>query len=190
MRRLTLQKNVKVKILWVVLFIMLGLSGCAKEQKVAYVAPEPKPTIAEMRAYYVGQLERNGVQVIHIGEEIRIVFRDDYVFIPDSANFRKEALPLLDWTAKLMKTYDKINVKISGYLDNQGRSPYLQALSTRQAEVVANALWDRGIDTRLLYSVGYNQLNPVDWNGYAAGRSFNRRVEISFRYYPHYESYE
>ncbi|OGO92837.1 MAG: hypothetical protein A3F10_04720 [Coxiella sp. RIFCSPHIGHO2_12_FULL_42_15] len=166
------------------------MPGCAKKPKSVYIPPEKKPTVEESRAYYIAELEKNGAQVIQVGEEIRVILRDDTTFIPDSANVRKEARPVLDWTAQLIKTYSKVDVKISGYLDNQGRGTYLAALSTRQAQVIANYLWDKGIDTRLLYAVGYNRLNPVDWNGTALGRSFNRRVEVSFRYYPHYESYE
>lgn len=180
-----LMKKIRIVLLLVATLVVVG---CA--DKKPFIPQHPKASLEERRAYYVAELEKNDVQVIHIGQEIRIVFRDDFIFIPDSANLNESAKPVLDWAAKLMATYTKINVKVAGYLDNQGKRPFLQALSKRQAEVVSNYLWDQGVDARLMYSVGYNQLKPVDWNGSLKGRSFNRRVEISFRYYPRYKGYE
>ena len=97
---------------------------------------------------------------------------------------------MLSEVARLIQTYDKVDVKISAYTDNQGKTPFLQGLTTRQAQVVSNYLWHHHIDTRLLYAVGYNRANPVDWNGSLLGQSYNRRVEISFRYFPKAKSYE
>lgn len=169
----------------------LTLAGCAGHSAhVASPASAPMATVEDKRAYYISQLTRNGAQVIHVGEEIRIILRDDYLFNPDSANLRGNANPVLTWAASLIKTYTTVSIQVAGYLDDQSQVAYSQALSTRQAQVIADSLWDKGIDTRLLYVVGKNQAAPVDWNGSFSGQSFNRRVEISFRYYPSFKGYE
>jgi len=165
--------------------LSFGLLGCSHQSPTIYVLPPQKMSIEKLRTTYIHTLQDQGIQVIHEGEEVRIVLPDDYLFEPDSANIREEYKPTLQVVAKLIKSYDKINVKVAAYLDNQSNQRYLQALSTRQAQVVSDFLWYHGVDTRLLYAVGYAHANAVDWNGDEMGRSHNRRVEISFRYYPH-----
>jgi intracellular multiplication protein IcmN len=171
-----------IKLIMLVIFGVV-LTGCAKKPKPVFVPPPPKPTLNQIRTFTIHRLEDNGVQVIHEGEDIRIVLRDDYLFVPDSANIRDSYKPVLSTVARLMRTYDKVNVNISAYLDSHNAKPFSNALSTRQAQVVSNFLWYHGIDARLLYAEGHNSLNPVDWNGSVEGRSYNRRVEISFRYF-------
>lgn len=168
-----------------ILFAIVGLSACAKSPKtVDYVTPQ-KPSINEIRANMIDGLEEYGdVQVIREGENVRIVLRSDYVFSPNSANLRQPYKAVLKKVAKLLSTYSKINVKVAAYSDNQGKVDFLEGLTTRQAQVVANFLWNHGIDTRLLYAVGYNKLNSVDSNNSLSGQSYNRRVEVSFRYIP------
>ncbi len=183
------------KIKWVakgmvMLVVALGLAGCAKKAVVVFVPPPQKPTLEQVRTILINKLGYyGGVQVIRLGQDVRIVVRSDYLFKPDSANIRDSYRQAMSAVARLIKTYSKMSVKVSAYTDNQGKETFQQALSTRQAQVVANFLWQHGIDSRLLYAVGYNHLNPVGWNGHKLGRSFNRRVEISFRYYPKFKGY-
>ncbi len=169
-----------------------ALVACASHEpppEPVFVPPPAKPSLADVRATYLNQLERNGVQVIHIGETIRIVIRDDYLFVPGSANVLQSEMKVLRTVTLLMNTYDMVDVKVSGYWDNQLDETVAKALTTRQAQVVLNKLRYYGIDTRFLYAVGYGQSNPVAWNGSEQGRSLNRRVEISFQYYPKTKGY-
>lgn len=186
------EKKTRTLLKGLALFFSLALIGCAGHSAKPWVQPAlaDKPSVEDWRAYYVSQLRRNGAQVIHVGEEIRIVLRDDYLFNPDSANLRQNANPVLNWTAALIKTYTTVSIQVAGYSDNQNARAIAVALTTRQAQVVADSLWDKGIDTRLLSTVGYDERMRVDWNGYEPGRSFNRRVEICFRYYPRLKEYE
>ena len=167
-----------------------GLAGCYKKPTVEYTSPPQKLSLESMRTLYIRTLQDQGIQVIHQGETFRIVLPDDYLFEPDSANIREDYKPTLQLVAKLIKTYDKINVKVAAYLDNGAGQSYLKALSTRQAQVVSDFLWYHGVDARLLYAVGYSHSNAVDWNGDMEGRSHNRRVEISFQYYSHIPLYD
>lgn len=171
-----------ITILWVCLF----LTACAPKTSPRSKAP---PTLAQVRRCYIHQLRENGVRVIKLGHTMRIVLLTDYLFNPASANIQKNYRPILHMLARLMGTYNKVNVKVAGYTDDGGNLKRKQALTTRQAQVVASYLWSRGIDTRLEYAVGFNQKDPVGWNGSVIGRHFNRRVEVSFRFYPDPEPY-
>jgi intracellular multiplication protein IcmN len=165
---------------------MLALSGCAT--KPVY-KPVHKLTLAERRLVYIHELRDNNVQVIQLGETLRFVMFSDDLFHPDSANLYGDYRQVLVLLAELINTYDKIDVKVAAYTDNIGDVTRQQALTTRQAQVIASFLSEQGIDARMTYAVGYNRRDAVDWNGSASGRHNNRRVEVSFRFYPEYVPY-
>ena len=162
----------------------LCLSSCADCCEQVSYKPVVAPTLKQMRHTLIDQLRNEGVQVIQLGETMRFVVKSDSLFNPDSANLRGEYKPVLNTIARLSRTYQKVNFKVAAYTDNRGNTTRQQALTTRQAQVVADYLWSRGIDARLAYAVGYNHQNPVAPNNSAKWRSDNCRLEISFRYYP------
>lgn len=163
------------------LVVVFSLTGCATK---SIDRPAPQVTLAERRMIYIDQLREDGVQVIQLGETIRLVLSSDALFNHDSANIRREFNPVLTVLADLINTYDKVEVKVAAYTDNRDEIARQRALTARQSQVVANFLWSHDIDARLTDAVGYNRQNAVDWNGSAMGRHHNRRVEISFRFYP------
>jgi flagellar motor protein MotB len=60
-------------------------------------------------------------------------------------------------------------------------------LSLTQANAVAKYLWEHGSDSRVLYTKGFGDLNPIANSDNYFGRARNRRIEIIFRDYPHWD---
>jgi intracellular multiplication protein IcmN len=179
----------------VVFFIILmSVSGCAstsaKPATTSVSAAISDPDQSVTRAKALASLKRNGVQVIHVGEQYRLVFRDDFMFEPHSANLLPMGKAVLGEAAMFIRSFTTESVQVTAYTDNQDPVVLANAMTTRQAQVVAKHLWQYGVDTRLMSSLGLGRANPVDWNGTLQGQSHNRRVEVSFRYYPMYQSYE
>jgi intracellular multiplication protein IcmN len=129
----------------------------------------------------VDNLIYNGVQVIQVGDEVEIILPSNKFFFPDSANLNPTYGPILDKVAELIRSFDKVNVKVAAYRDNSDPWQRSLALSKLQAKKVANYLWKRGIDARLLYAIGYGQEMPIASNDTLKGRTMNRRVEITLR---------
>ena len=68
---------------------------------------------------------------------------------------------------------------LEGHTDNTGPESYNQELSSRRAIEVRNALVDElHVSTSRLTAVGAGATAPAQPNSSAAGRAFNRRVEI------------
>lgn len=158
--------------------LLLLLAGCAARPQ------QPVEETSCDAQCIVHELQHAGVQVIQIGENITIVLPSDQAFNPDSANLNPNYEPVLDNVANLLREYQKVNVKVSGYTDNVGSKERNIELSKQRAEMIARYLWPQGTDTRLLYATGYGAADPIISNATAQGRSLNRRVEISFRYIP------
>lgn len=169
-------------------FGAFAVAGCAKSK------PKATKTTAELRQGYINQLRAAGVRVIVLGETVRLVLPNDRLFNADSANLQSDRSRVLNATARLIRSYDTTDVRVVSYSDNRFLSgapaKRKQALTARQAQVVASYLWSKGIDTRLLYAVGAAQRNAIATNTTARGRDLNRRIEISFHFYPKQNSWE
>ena len=143
-------------------------------------------TLASERTNDIHVLELNGAKVIRVGETVRVIIPSDRLFEPGTANLNESGY--LANTAHFISTLNTISIKVSAYSDtaNKVGAPGERkvALTSKQAEVVQSYLWSKGIDSRFIYAKGYGAKDAVAWNGTTLGRSFNRRVEISFNFYP------
>jgi OmpA family len=134
----------------------------------------------------IAELISHGVKVIQVGESISLVFPSDTVFNPGSANLNSRYTPVLRAASRLIFCYEKMTVRISAYTDCTGSACRNDVLTQMQAQSIAKFLWCHGIDTRLLYAVGFGSRFPIASNATLFGRAQNRRVEICFRYIPPY----
>ena len=127
------------------------------------------------------ELVGTGVQVQKNGNDIVLVMSSDVTFAIDSADINSGFYPTLNSVGKVLKEYNKTNVVVSGYTDSTGSAQHNQVLSEQRAQSVANYLAAQGVANNRLFSQGYGERNPVASNNTAAGRSANRRVEITLR---------
>lgn len=190
-----IKKSSIVGFLIVLMSMSISISGCASTPAKPAATSAAAATITDpdqsvTRARTLETLKRQGVQVIHVGEQVRLVFRDDFMFEPHSANLLPMGKAVLGAAATFIRSFNTESIQVTAYTDNQDPVALANAMTTRQAQVVAKHLWQYGVDTRLMSSLGLGRANPVDWNGTLQGQSHNRRVEVSFRYYPMYQSYE
>lgn len=137
--------------------------------------------IIEAHMDLVDRLQYNGVQVIVSGDEVKLILPTDRFFKPNSPLMNMNYYPILDMVGDFIVKFQKINILVAGYTDNCGPWQRNLALSTSRAESVMKYLWNYGIDARLVYARGYGDKHPIANNDTAAGRSLNRRVEISLR---------
>ncbi|AXI02176.1 OmpA family protein [Aquirhabdus parva] len=85
----------------------------------------------------------------------------------------------LSQLAQTLSSYNQQTITVRGYTDNVGNASYNQQLSQERANSVANYLIRQGVAASRVQAVGYGMNNPVADNSTEAGRSQNRRVEIS-----------
>lgn len=129
----------------------------------------------------VDQLQYHGVEVIQLGDEIKLILPTDRFFKPNSPLMNMQYYPVMNLVGDFIGKFQKINIKVAGYTDDQGEWQRNLALSTSQAQSVLRYLWNYGIDTRLIYAQGYGSLHPIANNNLAQGRAMNRRIEITLR---------
>lgn len=125
------------------------------------------------------QLEATGVSVTRSGDNIILNMPGNITFASDSANVSANAKQVLNSVSLVLKEYDKTNIVVAGYTDSTGAAKYNQILSQQRAQSVANVLMNVGVDHARVQVRGFGASNYIASNNTAAGRSQNRRVELT-----------
>lgn len=129
----------------------------------------------------VEKLQYSGVQVIQVGDEIKLILSSDRFFTTDSSQLNINYYPILAVVTQFLSQFQKITIKIAGYTDNQGAWQRNLALSRAQARHIMAYLWSYGVNTRLIYAEGHGEKDPIASNSTARGRQLNRRIEMTLR---------
>lgn len=101
-------------------------------------------------------------------------------FDPDSSRLRPEAIARLERIAAALAAYPDNDVLITGHTALAGTARGRRELSLQRARVVSDVLLQQtGRDPRSIYYTGSGADQPIASNATEAGRSRNRRVEIT-----------
>ena len=125
------------------------------------------------------QLQGTGVGVTRVGDEIILNMPGNVTFEVDSSDLKPQFFSVLDSVGLVLQEYDKTVIEVTGHTDSTGRAEYNQALSERRAAKVATYIANRGIDRQRILAFGRGQTQPIADNNTAAGRTQNRRVELT-----------
>ncbi len=111
-------------------------------------------------------------------ESVKVEAKSIY-FNSGKSTFRSEDVPVkIESISTLLKQYPTAKFSIEGHTDSDGSDAFNQKLSQERADVVKNALIERGMKAENLNAVGYGESRPVAPNTTAAGKAKNRRTEV------------
>jgi OOP family OmpA-OmpF porin len=114
-----------------------------------------------------------------------ITLNDAVLFDFDKSEIRPDAAEVLDTLGTALNKVKASGMEVRGHTDAKGSDDYNQSLSERRAQVVVQALRDRG-SAASASAKGFGESQPVapnELNGKdnPSGRQLNRRVEIFVR---------
>ena len=87
----------------------------------------------------------------------------------------------LDQMATILKGYPTAKFSVEGHTDSDGSDESNQKLSEDRANVVKNALIERGVSGDSLEAVGFGETSPIATNATAKGKAENRRTEVKLK---------
>lgn len=156
-----------------------AVSAAVQERSRLQLAARARATAREQAAIALQQqeqLERS----LHAVKTKRgmIVTLGDILFDNGQPSLNAEGLRTLQRLAEFMILNKGRTIAIEGFTDNAGSDRYNQDLSEARANAVRRSLVDAGIGTDRITARGYGNESPIATNDTAAGRSWNRRVEI------------
>ena len=97
-----------------------------------------------------------------------------------AANLATVASAKLEPLAALLASNPDYQILIEAYTDSKGDEVTLQQLTQERARVLSDRFQSAGVDPSKIQANGMGASNPVAPNTTVAGRSKNRRVEITF----------
>ena len=123
-------------------------------------------------------LERGGVAVRRIGDEIHLVMPGDVTFPSAESTVSEAFLPVLDDVAAALNDYDRSFVEVSGHTDRVGPRDYNRDLSQKRANSVAAHLIERDVFSRRIIVQAFGEELPLVPTVDGVDEPRNRRVEI------------
>lgn len=125
------------------------------------------------------QLEGTGVSVTRVGNNLVLNMPGHITFDVDRTEIKPAFDPVLDSVVLVLNKYDQTGIEIAGHTDSTGSVEYNMSLSERRAESVGRALRNRGVNPARIGTIGFGPHQPVATNATSAGRTLNRRVELT-----------
>jgi outer membrane protein OmpA-like peptidoglycan-associated protein len=126
----------------------------------------------------LGSILNITIDLTPVREGIRLTVKD-IRFVPDSAEFLPEERPRLDLIAEALKKIPDRNFLVEGHTAATGHPAEEMELSIERAKHMVDELTRRGINADRFIYKGWGSTRPVGDNSTNAGRSGNRRVEIT-----------
>jgi outer membrane protein OmpA-like peptidoglycan-associated protein len=130
---------------------------------------------AKLRA----ELERTGVSVTRIGDNITLNMPGNITFATDSSDLNAGFFEVLNSVSLVVNEFNQTVIEVAGHTDSTGADAYNQQLSERRANAVAAYLRTRSVLADRVITVGMGEGRPVASNDTDTGRQQNRRVELT-----------
>src|SRR5690606_34950650 len=125
------------------------------------------------------ELERTGVSVTRIGDNITLNMPGNVTFATDSADLNAGFYDVLSSVAMVVNEFEQTVIEVAGHTDSTGSDQYNQQLSERRAGSVAAFLRTRGVLADRIIEIGMGEARPIATNETPDGRQQNRRVELT-----------
>jgi outer membrane protein OmpA-like peptidoglycan-associated protein len=130
---------------------------------------------AKLRA----ELERTGVSVTRVGDNITLNMPGNITFATNSADLNASFYEVLNSVSVVVNEFEQTVIEVAGHTDSTGTDQYNQQLSERRAAAVAAYLGTRSVRADRIITVGMGEARPVATNDTEQGRQQNRRVELT-----------
>lgn len=147
----------------------------------AVAAPAPPPAAPRLAGLLDADIKAGLIEVKDLADKSVVVIKGDGLFGPGSAEVSSELRSLVLRIGEALQRM-KGPVLVTGHTDNQPirslRFPSNWHLSQARAEAFRNLLSER-VEVGRLRAEGRADAEPVADNGTPAGRSKNRRVEVT-----------
>ncbi len=137
-------------------------------------SPKPEPVVAEAP---VPDEDKEPVASPAPEEETANVdISTPILFDLDKVVIKEASIPILEEAANQLLNNPNAKLTIHGYTDNTGKKDYNKRLSNRRAAVVKEYLKKKGVNPRILKTVGHGESHPAASNKTKEGRMRNRRA--------------
>ena len=157
--------------------LLSSLTACTRE--IQYYADHYSPHAKQSDYLHRLQwLRDNEVQVVRIGDQLRLILPTDKFFEPNSTEFVGTKDCVLAEIARMLKDCGRVRMDITGHTDDTSEYAHQKRLTDLQAQTVAAYLWQHGVYWHRQSVEGLANDYTVASDRTIRGSKNNRRVEI------------
>jgi len=156
------KKWVNVLAIPIILFLVIGLTGCCLFKKKQAVTPteEVKPAAPIEEAQPVPEVAEEGLDALKRAAQAEGALLPIY-FDFDKYNLKPEAKKNLDKTAAWLSKNPTVKIRIEGNCDERGTNEYNMALGERRANSAKEYLVKLGIAAERLETASWGEEKPI-----------------------------
>jgi outer membrane protein OmpA-like peptidoglycan-associated protein len=154
--------------LGIIAFTVVILAGCASVKGIY----SDKCKALMLRYELAHQLDKAGIRVIALGDNVTLILPTDKYFYSGSNNLF--STNHLNTVVKFLNAYPTEDIQVKGYVHTGCNMTRNLALSRDRAQKIADYLVYHGLDTRLISASGYGCQDIYDFD----------HIEIYFRQPP------
>lgn len=124
--------------------------------------------------------EKERRALLGFNEGLDTIDYSEVTFERGSASLTAQSRTALMQLIQVLRTYPQYRIRVSGHTDNTGRAEVNLRISRQRASAVVDYLIDNGISQNQVIAQGYGATRPIADNSTEAGRTANRRIEVSY----------
>jgi chemotaxis protein MotB len=174
-----MKKIITKMLIAVAVAALVLLSGCVTETKYNALEQEYQQLQAALSA--------DQAQIVLLEGKLKVTMVDQVLFSEGGFRLNSQAKAVLGKLVPTLSDLQQTKIIVDGYTDNVPIGPGLKRegissnleLSSRRADVVVEYLVQQGVNQNLISAQGFGESNPVASNDTPAGRSQNRRIEVT-----------
>ena len=152
-----------------------ALDGIAKLESSLPVAPAPAPVVEPIVMQEEQPFDVNPAEPMKAEDAVYIVFFDF-----DQSSLNASALSIVDAAAQEAQTRSLNTVRVTGFTDTSGSRDYNQRLSVKRANIVRDALVQRGVDANVIFTDHRGESELLVQTADDIREPANRRAQITF----------
>ena len=174
-----MKKSIKKLLITCAVSSLFLLSGCVSQTKYDALEQEQQQLQSE--------LSTDQAEITLLEGKLKVTMVDTILFSEGGFNLNAQAKAVLSKLVPTLSALQQTKVVVDGYTDDvsvgaklkhEGIASNLE-LSSKRADVVAEYLIKQGVNQSLISAQGFGESNPVASNDTAAGRSKNRRIQVT-----------
>jgi chemotaxis protein MotB len=174
-----MKKPIKKMLIAGAVATLVLLNGCVTETKYNALEQEYQQLQAAFSA--------DQAQIVLLEGKLKVTMVDQVLFPEGGFRLNSQAKAVLGKLVPTLSGVQQTKIIVDGYTDNVPIGPGLKRdgissnleLSSRRADMVAEYLINQGVNQNLISAQGFGESNPVASNDTPAGRSRNRRIEVT-----------
>ncbi len=155
------------------ILIFLLMAGCATHREHSLSVPI---SAACQKQYLIDSLKKTGVQIIQVGDELRLILPNQRFFIKNTPNLQATSYRSLDEIITLLNQKKNIGINVLAYTPSfEDLKPNI-SLAQQQAQTIVDYFLQQGIKSRLIAATVWKGVSVRQREGSSAFNDDGPRI--------------